>query len=277
MSNRDSIRTLCRRRIAALRQSAPGCLVPSEDRIFRIVQANQNNGRFHRFATRRSPHNALTLAGYVDILLFHFGREYVRIDLLENGDAAEWERLRNFLARRAYRIVQRFRNGADVLAETLDFAHETCLVIFNECYPFDVSFDAWATTILKNLILTRYTRGTDIIDRSGTTESLDASHVSDDGAVSTLGELFADGQSLAPFEKIENQTILLDAIALLQSPAQRQVIQDTFLRELDDAQIAQRLGKSRQAVYNLRHRALVRLKRILTHQIPSQEKDRKTH
>jgi DNA-directed RNA polymerase specialized sigma24 family protein len=54
------------------------------------------------------------------------------------------------------------------------------------------------------------------------------------------------------------------------------VIQDTFLRELDDAQIARRLGKSKQAVYNLRHRALARLQKILTQNIP-QEKGRKMH
>ena len=276
-SNRDPIPTLCRKRIAALRRSSPGCLIPSVDRVIQIVQCNLNTERFHRFAAGRSQSSPLTLANYVDIVLLHVSREHDRIDALEKGDAIEWERLREFLARRAYRSVQRFRNGADVWEEALDFAHETCMVIFDERYPFDVSFEAWATTILKNLILNRYTRATDVLDRSDAPESLDASRVSDNGAVSTLGELFADRQSLAPFEKIENQTILLDAIAQLQSPAQRQVIQDTFLRELDDAQVAHRLGKSRQAVYNLRHRALAQLKRILTHQIPSQEKDRKTH
>lgn len=257
--------------------TSPNCFVPPESRATQIVQCNLDNGRFHRFATSRSQGNPLTLADYVDIVLLHLRCEHNRIDSLEKADSTEWERLREFLARRAYRIVQRFRNGTEAWADALDFANETCLIIFEERYPFDVSFEAWATTILKNLILTRYSRSTDVMDRSNAPESLDATDSANESAGNTLGELLADGQSLAPFEKVENQTVLLNAIAQLQSPAQRQVVRDTFLLELDDSQIAQRLGKSRQAVYNLRHRALVHLKGILTCQISPQENDRKTH
>jgi len=276
MPSRDNIPALCRKRIALLCQSsAAAYLASAEDRVIQIVQTNLNNGRFERFAASRSRRVPLTLVDYIDIVLLHVAEEHRRVDALEKGDATEWDRLCNLLARRAYRMVQHFRNVVDMPAAALDFANEACLIIFDECYPFDVSFDAWASTILKNLILTRYTRGTDIMDRTGI-ESLDAPvFIADEYAGNTLGELFADKQSLAPFEKIENQTLLLNAIAQLQSPVQRQVVKDTYLRELDDAQIAQRLGKSKQAIYNLRHRALLRLRRILTHQIPPQEKPEK--
>ncbi len=275
-SDRNSIRTLCRRRIAALRRTSPDCFVPSEDRATLIVQGNLNNGRFQRFAANRAQRQSLMFADYVDSVLLHLSREHDCIDALEKADATEWERLREFLARRAYRLVQRFRNGTEAWAEALDFANETCLIIFEERYPFDVAFEAWATTILKNLILTRYSRSTDVMDRANAPESLDAPDIANEHAGNTLGEMLADGQSSAPFEKIENQTLLLNVIAQLH-PAQRQVIQDTLLRGLDDTQIARRLGKSKQAVYNLRHRALVHLKRVLTRQISPQEKDRKTH
>jgi RNA polymerase sigma factor (sigma-70 family) len=170
-------------------------------------------------------------------------------------------------------MVHHFRDGTDAWEEALNFAQETCLIIFEQRYPFDVSFEVWATKILKNLILARYTRGKDILDRRQRLESLDA-ETSEGG--DSLQEVTPDTRSLVPFEKIENQTLLLNAMAQL-SPIQRQVIQDTFLRELDDAQIARRLGKSKQAVYNLRHRALARLQQILARQPAPQEKGRKMH
>lgn len=64
---------------------------------------------------------------------------------------------------------------------------------------------------------------------------------------------------------------MLDAIEQLRSKAQREIIIRTF-EELSDAQIAQQLGKSKQAVYNLRHRALARLKEILSE--PTRKTDR---
>jgi RNA polymerase sigma factor (sigma-70 family) len=132
------------------------------------------------------------------------------------------------------------------------------------------------TTILKNLVLAHYTRNGDVLNQPTAPESLDAADRMIASTGNPLGELLADTHALAPFEKIENQTVLLNAIAQL-SPTQRQVIQDTFLRELDDAQIARRLGKSKQAIYNLRHRALARLQQILARQSAPQEKGRKMH
>jgi len=271
MSTHESLRRLCRQRIALLRRTFPTTFV-SEDRIIQIVQTNLSNGRFQHFAAHRSRRHPLTLAGYIDHVLLYYSHEHERIELLEKGNPAEWEQLRLLLAHRACQMVHHFRDGTDAWEEALNFAQETCLIIFEQRYPFDVSLEVWATKILKNLILARYTRGKDILDRRQRLESLDA-ETSEAG--DSLQEVTPDTRSLVPFEKIENQTLLLNAMAQL-SPIQRQVIQDTFLRELDDAQIARRLGKSKQAVYNLRHRALARLQKILTPNIP-QEKGRKMH
>lgn len=259
----DSICTLCRKRIAALRATSDDP-IHFENRITRLVEENLANGRFHRLAASQSRQQPLTLASYVDSVIFHCCREHGRIQGLENGDATEWNRLRDFLLRRAVPMVQRFRSGTNILVAALDFAQQTCLVIFDERYPFDVSFDAWATTILKNLILAHYTRSPDVLNRLHPPESLDEPRTTDDGSRPLLGELVPDALSLASFEKVENQIVLLDAIDQLRSPAQRRVILETFLEELDDAQTARRLGKSKQAVYSLRHRALARLKEILS-------------
>jgi len=270
MSTHESLRRLCRQRLALLHRTLPTPV--SEEQIFQIIQTNLSNGRFQRFAAHRSRRHPFTLADYIDLVLLQFSREHERLALLEKDDSAEWQRLDKLLAHRAWRIVRHFRDGTDAWEEALNFAQETCLIIFEQRYPFDVSLEVWATKILKNLILARYTRSKDILDRRQRLESLDA-ETSEAG--DSLQEVTPDTRSLVPFEKIENQTLLLNAMAQL-SPTQRQVIRDTFLRELDDAQIARRLGKSKQAVYNLRHRALARLQKILTQNIP-QEKGRKMH
>jgi RNA polymerase sigma factor (sigma-70 family) len=197
-------------------------------------------------------------------VIFHCSREHGRIQGLENGDATEWNRLRDFLLRRAVPMVQRFRSGTNILVAALDFAQQTCLVIFDERYPFDVSFDAWSTTILKNLILAHYTRSPDVLNRLHAPESLDEPRTTNGESRLSFSEIIPDALSFALFEKVENQIVLLDAIDRLCSPAQRRVILETFLDELDDAQIARGMGKSKQAVYSLRHRALARLKEILS-------------
>lgn len=256
------IRSLCHKRIAA-RRSAAKEDARLEARVAELVKANLDSGRFQRVAFARSRRHPLTLAQYVDRVIDCAIKESARIQALEEGDEAEWNRLVNFLFRRAYRTVRRFRSGTEANAATIDFAQQACLVIFEERYPFDVAFDAWATVILKNLVLAHYTRSPDVLNRPYSSDSLDQPQTSEEGGVSFLDELIANPQSLAPFEKVENLQVLLKAIHQLRSQAQQRVIVATFLEELDDAQIAKELGKRKQAIYNLRKRALAGLKEIL--------------
>ncbi len=229
-----------------------------------ILQENLNRGRFKRFANRRSPSDPATLSDYIDHILCNIAREYSRIAALEKGDTEAWQQLRDYLAHRALRRLQRFRNGPEIDTEAFDFAHDVCLIVFGEPYPFDVAFDAWTTVILNRLILARYNRSTDALDRPALPQPIDGSPAIDGDGETAPGDLLIDGQSLALFEKVENQSVILGAINRLQSLTQRRVIRYTYFQELDDAQIAKRLGKSKQAVYNLRKRALGRLKEILT-------------
>jgi hypothetical protein len=141
------IRTLCRRRLIAL-----GASLPLLDHVARVVQNNLISGRFDRFACGQRDHRAVPLTAYVDGVIFHTSREYARVQRLERGDAAEWNRLRDLLAHRAGGMMRSLRVGVEVEAEALDFAQQACLIIFGKPYPFDVAFDAWATTILKHLI-----------------------------------------------------------------------------------------------------------------------------
>jgi RNA polymerase sigma factor (sigma-70 family) len=265
-----SIRTLCLRQIAAANGSSD---LPDsfEDRVVRSVESNLAAGRFQRFCLRGNNPRPPTLVDYVDRVIYHARREYARVQALERRDDLEWDRLWQSLFRRASRTVQHFRRGEESQAEARDFAQQACEVIYHKRYPFDVSFDVWTATVLKNLVLAHYTRSRDVLSQPWPPFSLDQPKPALEDSALPLGEMLPHPQGLAEFERTENKMVLIDAIKQLRSKAQKEVIVGTFLEERSDEQIARQIGKSKQAVYNLRLRALARLKEILA------EPTRKNH
>lgn len=257
----DSIRARCRKRIAAWR-ATNDCPDQLETWIVGLVEGNLANGRFQRLAASRTKRHPLGLEEYIDRVISYARQEYARVHALEQAEPNEWNRLRDLLYHRAIPMVRHFRNGSEVIDEASDFAQQACAIIFDERYPCDVSFEAWAVTILKNLVLAHYARSPDVLNRPDRLRSLDQPKLADGEGDTLLSDLLADPDSPKPFDRIEDQIILLEAVERL-GPTQRQVIRWSFLEELEDAQIAKRLGKSKQAVYNLRQRALVRLKILL--------------
>lgn len=264
------VHALCRKRIEKTKHTSTD---PArfERRIIRSVEQNLASGRFQRLASNRSRTHPLKLEKYIDQVIVCACEEETRLEALEHGDATAWEQLRILLTRRAMVIIHQWRPHADILGDAADFAQQTCLIIYHKIYPCDVAFEAWATTILRHNISERYNRSRDALDRDSHPDSLDNSSAHDETG-STLSELLANDQSLAPFEKVENQMVLFDAIDQLRSPAQRYVIIATYLDEKDDAEIARYLGKTKQAVYNLRDRALAKLNEILRD--PTRKKSR---
>jgi RNA polymerase sigma factor (sigma-70 family) len=254
----EAIGTLVRQRIQTLQQP----LQFSEERVVRIVRNNLARGRLERFAGNSSPAPS-TLGNYIDRILSYVCLEQSRILALEIGDRGAWLQLRDYLMRRASRMFERLSHR-EPTGLAADMANQVCLIVFEEPFPFDVAFEAWITVILKNLILARLTRSTDALDRKHRIDSLDVFRKSEGGEAVALSDLVGDDKSLAQFEKADNRIILQQAIEHLPSAPQRLVIQYSFLDQLDDDEIARRLGKSKQAVYNLRQRALVRLKEILS-------------
>ncbi|MBI4788987.1 MAG: sigma-70 family RNA polymerase sigma factor [Chloroflexi bacterium] len=207
----------------------------------------------------RAKRRPLTLNPYIARVIFYLDGESARIQALKCGDNEEWQRLGNFLSKRGQRLLRRFRDGSQVEIEAF----------YKADYPFDVPFEAWATTILNRQILARYTRSKDAANRPQAPESLDEPSNPNCGDSASLAEILADPRSLEPFERVEIQAELRHAIDMLRSPEQREVIIATYFEELDDAHIAKRLRKTKQAVYGLRLRALARL-RVLLRDEPSE-------
>ncbi len=234
-----------------------------ESVVARIVEENIATGRFKRAASWRSKAHPLSLEQYVDRVILNVCREFKRNQALVDGDSHEWELLAQYLYERACRTIRRLRPDTDVSSNARDFSQQACLTIYHQRYPFDVSFEAWATTILNNLILAHYTRSPDAMDQFVLPYSLDEAVTPKERSANLPDQVSPDPQSPASLENIDNQMVLRNAIDQLRSPTQRKVIIATYFEDLDDAQIAKRLRKTKQAIYNLRNRALSRLKVLL--------------
>lgn len=205
------------------------------------------------------------LAAYVDQVTETYLREHRRVEALVREDAQAWNDVFKQVAARAYSILCRYNvPAARARTEAQDDAQHVCEIIFKTPFPYDVSFDAWTTVILRNCILQRRTRSPDLMDRENTMMSLDRPSSEADTQDFSLYQLLEDASSTDPLEQIAVQEWLLQAIGRLPSDAQQQVIIDTYFYGIDSDEIACRLGRSTQAVYNLRHRALKRLRKILS-------------
>ena len=235
-------------------------------RITDIVSQNVASGRAQRVMAGQSieGREKLSLETYIDRVVNFYLREHSRVEALAARNEAAWTKLLEQLAGRAYNILLHLQVPSKrARGEAANFAQAACEVIFSYPFPYDVSFDAWATRILKNCILWRYTRSQDLIDREPRILSLDRPGWSETDDDFSLYDLLADDSGASAFKRLEVREWLIQAIARLGSQAQQRVIIDTFFYELSDEEIAKRLGKTRQAVYNLRFRALQRFKELL--------------
>ncbi|HEY4690878.1 MAG TPA: sigma-70 family RNA polymerase sigma factor [Anaerolineae bacterium] len=241
------------------------------EQIAKIVRDNLTSGRAQRvMGNRRERSSAapMHLEQYVDSVIALYLAEHQRVKRLAACDNEEWFGLQMLLAKRAFRILQRWPAARQQPSdEAADFAQQTCESIFNTIFPYDVPFAAWATVILTNHIRQRYMRSRDLIDRSRAIESLDHPNGGDPDHLTSLYEILNDPAADEPFEKIDLQQQLLDAIARLPSQAQQDVVIYSFLYGWSDEQLAQRAGKTKQAIYNLRHRALQQLRQILSQEM----------
>lgn len=192
-----------------------------------------------------------------------FEAERSRYDALFAGDANAWETLTRQLTHAAQRML--LHNGFGSLyarEQAAEMSQQTCEHIVAAPYPWDISFDLWSHTIMRNIFLQRYTRSHDLMDRvmlKG--DPLELDEVSEWTALDAPADPYdctAGGASAYP-----DASELIEAIEQMQSRQRRAVILYTYYEELSDEEIAQEIGKSRNAVQTLRHRALRQLRTLL--------------
>ncbi|MBI5305581.1 MAG: sigma-70 family RNA polymerase sigma factor [Chloroflexi bacterium] len=272
-TTRQAIRTLARKHVVTYDSARQSTQLVR--RVIRVVEANIANGRLTRFASARGQDAKVTLSEYIARVTGLVFAEDARVRALQDGDATEWNRLQALLTRRAYTVLRSLRNDEIALAEAPDFASETCWVIFNHAYPFDVAFDAWATTILNRRILAKYTRSPDVLNRVRYRTSLDASVTLEDGNTAALDETVAHPHADGLFEQVEDRELVRVGIAELKSATQRRLIQAVYMDGMTLAEFGAQEGIGSQSVYNLHHRALEQLRKKLLSPHP-QESDGKS-
>lgn len=266
-STTSALHQHCDRRVRALvtpEVAAKHSLLHAKlvQRISQIVARNFESGRIRRVIGASEATSTEQLEPYIDRVIAVFLAEHERLERLASAQGDEWSRLFRQLTNRAAAMLTRVRQSPATAAEAIDFAQAACEAIFHHTFPYDVSFDAWATLILKNFVLQRYTRSRDLLDRNPEVASLDDSQMLAVGEGFSLHDLLAD-PSAAVFERRDVQDWLLQAITSLASQAQQQVIVALYFDNRTEAEVAHHLGRSIQAVYNLKHRALRQLKEIL--------------
>jgi RNA polymerase sigma factor (sigma-70 family) len=224
-----------------------------------ILFTNLSNGRWQRVARGKNHLTDEDLHKYGLRVAKRYWVERETIIGLASNDDNLWQDLRNKLERRAFYACIRYgvsRGRAENQAR--DHAQEACEIILCNHYPCDVPFDAWAGRILINCILQNLQRSTDLMDRETFVEPSiedlwDVRRV-DQEPLNVSQPIFGD---------LETHALLLDAIERLPSEAQRQVILLEFFFDWDAEQIAMKLDRTAQAVYNLKYRALQKLREIL--------------
>ncbi len=260
-----NLRLHCERRVA--QWAAPEQLAALDlshaaliQRITTIVARNVQSGRAQRVLATTAPEQ---IERYIDRVIATFIVEHDRLDRLAAGEADAWTRLFQQLAQRAQWLLNRITTSPATAPEAIEFAQAACEAIFRSTFPYDVSFDAWATLVLKNIIWQRYQRSRDLLDRNSQVESLEGASTAEPGTEFSLHELLADPNSNV-FDQPEVREWLLSALDQLSSVTQERVLIELYFNERSIPEVAQRLGRSVQAVYNLKHRALLELKSILT-------------
>ncbi len=217
--------------------------------IRETVADNLCRGRARKFLQTG---HCRSLAEYVQLVARTIKSEAQESRRLPAGDGQDdwWRLLQQKLRAQAYFLLLRL--GVDhyeAYQRADDFAQDACLKIFVAKYPADVPFTAWAQRILRNTILSKLRRRPDTLDVPGAITALEED---EEAGATTAPET-------DPIEEAENRGMFQQALCQLPSETQRKVI----LLELNGftaQEIALTLDRSAQAVYNLRHRAILEMK-----------------
>ncbi|MFN8472535.1 MAG: RNA polymerase sigma factor [Anaerolineae bacterium] len=213
-----------------------------------IVRRNVESGRFTR--VQKYHDGALTEEEYTQIVTQHYLEQHSMIALLRQGDGQTWELLTQRLYRAATSLLrQRGWDGEQAEERAQEVVQDTALIIFEHPFPYDCPFDAWSFLILRNRVAGALSRP----------NPLNNPH-------NVLPDETEDSLELAELpdiRSIERSLWVLEALEQVDSEAQRRVIEYEFLEGLPVVEIAERLGRTPQAVYNLKNRALRALYEII--------------
>lgn len=206
-----------------------------------------------------------------------YAAERERLLALEAGEDAAWAALERQLERSALRILtQHGVRGAYAADRAAELAQQACVLIFRATYPCDVAFDAWSHIVLRNVVHAARSRSHDVLDRGAFVRSLDEMQENADGdevgaaagrgGFQPCGGAFDDPFGAEGGPGSPDMQALIEAILQMRSANRRAVLVYTYFQGLDDGEIAEKLGRNRDGVQVLRHRALRQLRELVVQQ-----------
>ncbi len=216
------------------------------------------------------------LLGYIRLMVGVYLLERDRLAALSASEPEEWNALTEQLTRQAYhQLVARSIGPWYAHDKATELAQQACVRVFSAVYPCDISFDYWVGAILKNLVLEFLTRSRDLLDRNlrvTSIDQLDEQGIEPSAPEPSLLPATGTDANAISFAFGDNEA-LLQAIHGIRSDDRRAVLIMTYFQELDDEEIAERIGKSRGAVHTLRCRALTQLRSALTRMNDAHDED----
>lgn len=218
------------------------------------VEASIGSGRFARRWCPQNGYQSVThesLEAYIGQVIKLYFEDGPQVAALKSEDGGAWCRLRTqVLAQCTAHLATRGLQGAALLDHAEALTQESLLHIWQDLdsYCFDVPFEARWRTIVANTLNAFWRQYRDHLHRQLPEEDWHELH---------------DPKATRELEQVELQARLKEAIAQLPTHAQRQAMLLDLQGDLSTTAIAQRLGVSTQAVYNLRNRARERLRTLL--------------
>lgn len=192
-----------------------------------------------------------------------FRADHGQLDALLAEEPAAWNELRTFLRLRARANIQpyaRYPGRAWLGAE--DVVQRASMAIQAGHFPYDVSFAAWCSRLVANLVHAAYRLSRDLHDHRSGMVSIDALiEARGSPEIYQFSEIL--GRQSGLWQRAEMRMLLEDAVSHIHSTNRRRVVVKTYFAGWSDAEIAWQLGTSLSNVYVLRHRALKELRAIL--------------
>lgn len=224
-----------------------------------ILSHNFTQGRWKKVIDRERfqyPNLEVARQAYAYRVAAGYEEQHMYVQALECGELQVWKELRAWLQRTAQAILcGKYNLYQTALSYEADECVQwSCEIIYTTRFPYDVVFHAWARRILENTIHQHHrqaaARRCDFFDDLATSSSLNDTRI-------TVIQEYEIPDPRRSLEAWELTNLIIDLISRLQSKSQQEVMRLTCFYDLDDVEIARRMGKSVQAVHNLRNRARI--------------------
>jgi RNA polymerase sigma factor (sigma-70 family) len=221
--------------------------------VARQVSANQAKGRVPQ--DRGSDPITGIPSSYIDVVISYALEMIPRIRLLKSGDVESWNGIFTLIRRRVGTNLKPFAPSYgpryDGLAEELV---QHCAIVFwinLDSFTYDTNLESWVSQLVAFEVSTERRRAD--FKRNSTASSLDQPVGFEDG-IGSLGELLPDGKAAMYSEKLDLYlTVWAESKHL--SADQREVIWLTLAGRTPQ-EIADYMGKKRNAIDQIRHRAV---------------------